>query len=390
MKQGWSQRTLGELTVNFDSQRVPVKELERKAGPYPYYGASGVVDHVHDYLFDGEYLLIAEDGENLRSRTTPIAFMARGKFWVNNHAHIVRGNDSADTRFLAYAIQNADISGYLTGSTIPKLSQGSLNRIGLSVPPLEEQREIASVLGALDDKIELNRRMNATLEAMAQAVFKEWFIDGAKEEWETMKVEDALTITKGVSYRSNELAESEVALVTLKSVNRGGGYRTDGLKPYIGKFKPQQIIRPGELVVAQTDVTQGAEVIGKPAIVIADEVQKTLVASLDLMILRPKLDYLDQFFFYLLFKTVDFQNHIYGYTSGTTVLHLSKQGLPCYEFPSPPRVVGERFAAVVKPLFERIALNIAESRTLAGLRDTLLPKLMRGEVRVKEFQSTGA
>jgi type I restriction enzyme S subunit len=87
MASEWRERMLGEVTQNFDAIRVPVRETERHEGPYPYYGASGVVDHVGKYLFDGEYLLVAEDGENLRTRNTPVAFLARGKFWVNNHAH---------------------------------------------------------------------------------------------------------------------------------------------------------------------------------------------------------------------------------------------------------------------------------------------------------------
>ena len=174
---GWQMFTLGELTDNFDALRIPVRQKERQPGPYPYYGASGIVDHVNGFLFDGQYLLIAEDGENLRTRTTPIAFLANGKFWVNNHAHIVRGNGNADTRFLMYALAGLDISGYLTGSTMPKLTQGTMNRIALLTPPLPEQRAIAHVLGTLDDKIELNRRMNETLEEMARALFKSWFAD---------------------------------------------------------------------------------------------------------------------------------------------------------------------------------------------------------------------
>ncbi|SRR6266545_3975485 len=177
MSREWRERPLGEVTVNFDALRVPVKEAERLRGQYPYYGASGVVDTVDGYLFDGDYLLIAEDGENLRTRTTPIAFMARGKFWVNNHAHVVQANGEADTRFLAYALSATNISAYLTGSTIPKLTQANLNRVMLSVPPLEEQRTIAKVLGALDDKIELNGRMSEALEGIARAIFKSWFVD---------------------------------------------------------------------------------------------------------------------------------------------------------------------------------------------------------------------
>jgi type I restriction enzyme S subunit len=168
----WPLRPLGELTENLDSVRVPVKESDRRTGPYPYYGASGIVDYVDSYLFDGEYLLVGEDGENLRTRTTPAAFLARGKFWVNNHAHIVRGNSEADTRFLMYALADTDISGYLTGSTMPKLTQGNMNRIPVPAPSLNQQRAIAEVLGTLDDKIELNRSMNDTLEAISWALFK--------------------------------------------------------------------------------------------------------------------------------------------------------------------------------------------------------------------------
>ena len=173
----WRECRLAELTENFDTLRTPVKEADRRRGPYPYYGASGVVDHVDSFLFDGEYLLIAEDGENLRTRRTLVAFLARGKFWVNNHAHVVRGNDQADTRFLMYALSAVDISAYLTGSTMPKLTQGNMNRIVLQAPPISEQRAIARILGALDDKIDLNRRMSETLEAMARALFKSWFVD---------------------------------------------------------------------------------------------------------------------------------------------------------------------------------------------------------------------
>ena len=102
---GWEYYSLSDLTDNFDSIRVPVKEADRKKGQYPYYGASGIIDMVDGYLFEGEYLLVAEDGENLRSRKTPIAFIAKGKFWVNNHAHIVRGNKKGNTRFLMYALK---------------------------------------------------------------------------------------------------------------------------------------------------------------------------------------------------------------------------------------------------------------------------------------------
>lgn len=148
----WVIKTLGELTINLDSYRKPVNGPDRVPGPYPYYGASGIVDWVDNYLLDGEYLLIAEDGENLKSRQLPIAFMAKGKIWVNNHAHIVKGNSLALTKFLCYALVRADISAFLTGAVMPKLTQANLNRIPILIPPLEEQEKIVAVLSALDSK----------------------------------------------------------------------------------------------------------------------------------------------------------------------------------------------------------------------------------------------
>ena len=170
-------RPLEELVIIHDADRKPVKKGDRKEGVYPYYGASGITDYVDDFIFDGDYVLLSEDGDNLRTRNTPIAFMARGKFWVNNHAHILKGKNGNNTDFICYALQVADVNSYISGSTRPKITQRDMKNIPVYCPPLAEQKAIAHILGSLDDKIELNRQMNDTLEAMAQALFKSWFVD---------------------------------------------------------------------------------------------------------------------------------------------------------------------------------------------------------------------
>jgi type I restriction enzyme S subunit len=139
----WDQKELGEIVNNEDSKRIPVKLADRKKmqGEFPYYGASGIIDYVDDYLFEGESLLIAEDGANLISRTTPIAFIANGKYWVNNHAHVLRFSGLADLFYLEYFFKFIDLSPYLTGSAQPKLNQKNLNRIPILLPPLNLQVE---------------------------------------------------------------------------------------------------------------------------------------------------------------------------------------------------------------------------------------------------------
>lgn len=156
-----------EITINFDKKRIPLSAAQRKKrhGIYRYYGAQGVIDYIDDYIFDGTFLLIAEDGENLKSQKQNIAQIATGKFWVNNHAHIVQGTELCDTRFLCYLLNSMDLSGYVTGSAQPKLSQKSLNAVMLSIPDISIQRKIVDYLYTLDKKIKNNIDINENLSA---------------------------------------------------------------------------------------------------------------------------------------------------------------------------------------------------------------------------------
>ena len=269
--------------------------------------------------------------------------------------------DKTDNLFVYYLARDPSLRTFaihsMQGSTgRQRVDANSLGLFEFALPPIEEQRRIAHILGALDDKIELNRQMNETLEAMARAIFKSWFIDfdpvKAKMErqkpigldtetaalfpsafqdsllgkipkgWAVEKIGNLVEIVKGRSYRSTELTESDVALVSIKSIRRGGGYLPDNLRPYTGKYNPEQVITPGELVIAYTDLTQEAEIPGKPAIVRGDEKYQTLVPSLHLRIIRPLESTVSVRFLYCLFRERHFQSHIYGYADGTTVLQL--------------------------------------------------------------------
>lgn len=156
-----------EITINFDKRRIPLSSLERekRSGIYRYYGAQGVIDYVDDYIFDGKYLLIAEDGENLKSKKMPIAQIVNGKFWVNNHAHIVKCNENCLLEYLCFLINSRDISGYITGSAQPKLSQSNLNAMEFELPDINSQKRILSVLLPLEEKIEINNAINNNLAA---------------------------------------------------------------------------------------------------------------------------------------------------------------------------------------------------------------------------------
>lgn len=151
----WEDRTLGEVVNFFNGKRVPLSSSERqkRQGDYRYFGASGVIDHVDDYIFDGEYILIGEDGANILTRSSPLAFLVTGKFWLNNHAHIFRSKNG-NNFFLASYLETLNYEQYNTGTAQPKLNLKNLKEIPVVNPVLEEQTKIANFLTAIDQKID--------------------------------------------------------------------------------------------------------------------------------------------------------------------------------------------------------------------------------------------
>jgi type I restriction enzyme, S subunit len=143
-------KTLGEVAENLDALRKPVTSGLREVGKIPYYGASGIVDYVKYYIFDGDYLLVSEDGANLVARNTPIAFSISGKSWVNNHAHVLKFNTYAERRFVEYYLNSIDLTPYISGAAQPKLNQKNLNGIKIPNPSPFEKEKIVAILDKFD------------------------------------------------------------------------------------------------------------------------------------------------------------------------------------------------------------------------------------------------
>lgn len=406
MSSEWAYAKLGDLTINLDTKRKPVKEADRKAGPYPYYGASGVVDYVDGYIFDGEHLLIAEDGENLRTRQTPIAFRACGKFWVNNHAHIVVGNGRASTRYLEYAVLGSDITSYLTGAVMPKLTQGNLNRIEVPCPPRAVQDAIVAVLGNLDDRITLLRETNATLEAIARALFKSWFVDfdpvRAKAEGRQPEGMDATT----AALFPDSFEESE-----LGSVPKGWTVRSlDSIADYLNglalqKFPPSEDSWLPVIKIAQLRKgdTVGADRAGrniKPEYVIQNgDVLFSWSGSLEVVIWCGGEGALNQHLFKVTsaeypkwFYYLWTRQHLPAFqqiaaSKATTMGHIQRKHLTEAQVVVPPEEVIQVLGAQIEPLMERWLANAEQAQSLTQLRDTLLPRLISGQLRLPEAEA---
>jgi type I restriction enzyme S subunit len=299
------------------------------------------------------------------------------------------GEGVLDAGYLSYYLGHSEVQDWIErhaiGATMPNLNTDILGALPVVVPPLVEQRAIASILGSLDDKIELNRRMSSTLDEIAQTIFASWFLHG---DWSvcsptgtSVRLGELVEMVKGRSYTSAELAPSDTALVTLKSFARHGGYRADGLKPYVGGFKTEQVIQPGEIAVALTDLTQAADVVGSPVIVLPSARYRRLVASLDTAVVRPLGDFPTSFVYFVM-RTRAFKKHAVAHTTGTTVLHLNQQHLLEFLLGAVGQEEAERFASIADPILSRIRLCEVQSSTLAELRQTLLPGLISGQLSV--------
>ena len=165
---GWVERRLAELAENMDSRRVPITKGQRKAGPYPYYGASGVVDHVADYIFDGDALLISEDGANLLARSTPIAFSVSGRYWVNNHAHVLCFDDLDTQRYVEYYFESISVAEFVRGAAQPKLTQKALNAILVPLPSSVGERK--AIVAELDSVSAESQRLSRLYEQRQAAL----------------------------------------------------------------------------------------------------------------------------------------------------------------------------------------------------------------------------
>ncbi|MBX9597355.1 MAG: restriction endonuclease subunit S [Burkholderiales bacterium] len=368
---GWVVKKLGDVVDCFDKLRSPLSSIQRAKihGIYPYYGAQGIIDYIDDYIFDGQYILIAEDGENLRSRKQPIANIAKGRFWVNNHAHVLRNNKNSNFGFIYYYLNFVNLSAFITGAVQPKLNQENLFKIPFLCPSIKEQKEIATILSSLDDKIELNQQINKKLEEMAQAIFKEWFIDSDYKKFPISKFIDFNPSYK--LSRSNEVAYLEMANVDTNSYRAvNWSYRKSGAG---AKFKN------GDTLFAR--ITPCLE-NGKTCFVdfLADD--EVAYGSTEYIVMRSK-DQFHPFLSYLIAKNKDFRNYAINTMTGTSGRQRAQADkLAHFEI----RLPANEIITEINNQFESITSKLKNTSEqidfLINIRDTLLPKLISGDVNI--------
>ncbi len=382
---------LSDLCEILDAKRKPLSALQRakKQGIYPYYGAQGIIDHLDEYLLDGEYLLVAEDGANLETRNQPIANIAKGKIWVNNHAHVLGSNGICPLNLLGFILNSMNISPYVTGCAQPKLNQENLRNIEIELPSHIDR--IASILSSLDRKIELNNKINADLEEMAQAIFKNWFVDFEPfkdgkfvnselgmipEGWKVGRLDEIADVVGGSTpskAKPEYYTQKGIAWLTPKDLsNHPAVYSSrgeiditeEGYNSTSTKLMPKGTVlftsrAPiGYISIAQDDIC-------------TNQGFKSLV---------PKKAGTCFLYCFLKYVTPEIENK----STGSTFKEASGALMKSLQVIIPEQKVFEDFESIALPLFTRIESLEKESSRLSLLRDTLLPRLMSGEIEVPE------
>lgn len=171
----WEERKLNEVAIFYNGQRIPIDSSLRKQGEYPYYGATGIIDYVEDYIFDGEFVLLAEDGANITMRNSPIAYLTQGKFWLNNHAHIMAMRDGSNN-FLVQLLEKQNYEKYNSGTAQPKLNSQVVKSLNFLFPTKEEQQKIGVFFKQLDSTITLHQRKLELLKEQKKGFLQKMFV----------------------------------------------------------------------------------------------------------------------------------------------------------------------------------------------------------------------
>ncbi|MEN8365266.1 restriction endonuclease subunit S [Acinetobacter nosocomialis] len=216
-------KKLGDVADFLDSRRKPVKECDRIIGPYPYYGANGLQGWINDFLFDENLILLAEDGGHFDNPDRGVAYKISGKTWVNNHAHVIKPKEGVDLDYLCRVLENYDLTPWITGTTRGKLTKGGASEILIPLPPLSEQRRIASILDQADELRQKRQQAIEKLDQLLQATFIDMFGDPASNPkgWNLGKLGDVIHSAKDGPHVSPNYSETGIPFLSTRHVRAG-------------------------------------------------------------------------------------------------------------------------------------------------------------------------
>ena len=307
--------------------------------------------------------------------------------------------------FLYYLLK-ANISSLInkeSGTVFGSVNKNDIESFEVKIPKeIKEQHKILAILKNIDEKIRISKEINHNLEQSIKLLYKSFFEDFTPflnekfvdselglipHSWQVVELGSFINVFNGYSYKGNELQESNFAMMTIKNFNRDGSFRVDGFKEivYSEKIKNHHFLNENDVLISCTDVTQDADIIGNCILLPNKQHYDEIIMSMDLVKIESKIPQINNFLLASILRSYSFKTHILGYVNGTTVLHLDKKGISKFKLALPKDLdILTEFGKCLEPFYNLIAINLDEIEKLSKLRDTLLPKLMRGDIDVSE------
>jgi type I restriction enzyme S subunit len=385
----WDIVKLGDVCEVYDNKRIPLSEEQRKdiKGTYPYCGANGIIDYINKYIFDGEYVLLAEDGGYWGSFQQS-AYLMSGKFWVNNHAHILKAIEGkAVNKFLVEVLNFLDLTPFITGSTRGKLNQLRMRFIIAPLPPFEEQKRIALILSSVDEAIqktaeiiqkaqELKKGLMQQLltKGIGHTKFKQTEIGEIPVEWLLDNFSSVCRIID-CKHRTPKYAETGYPIVRPSDVKSGhlslGNCKLTSYEEFLdltSKYAPKRgdviFSRNASFGIASYVATDEKFATGQDVVVITSDVNSTL------------------FYFYVLDSQI-IANQLRRLSTGSTFRRINLEEIRKFRVPVPPKEEQERIASVLSEIDEKIEKEKQRKEQLEKLKKGLMQDLLTGKVRVK-------
>jgi type I restriction enzyme S subunit len=371
----WKEYKLGEIVeLNYGKG---LTENKRMSGNVPVYSSAGITGWHNEPLVNSEGLIIGRKG------TIGKVYYSNAPFFCIDTAYYILPNEERyDLKFLFYKLKTLGLEDLNEDSAVPGLNRETVYSQDISLPGLPEQKAIASILSCLDDKIDLLHRQNATLEKMAETLFRQWFVERrpepvegkAKEEWEERTLDDILTVKGGSTPSTSEPTywNGTIHWASPRDITNLNGiylFDTERKITELGLSKISSGLLPKGTLLMSSRAPVGVLAFSEVPVAI----NQGYIAILD------NKGYSKEFIYIWLKVNIDL---VHSFSNGSTFMEISKSAFKTLQLQIPPRQLLNDFQVLIKPLFEKIKSNQTQIRTLTALRDTLLPKLMSGEIRV--------
>ena len=344
-----SYKKLSEVCEILDSRRIPITASERRAGPYPYYGANGIQDYVDNFIFDDELVLLAEDGGNFGSKDRPIAYRVSGKCWVNNHAHVLKPLSEIDVDYLCYSLMFYDTSKFVNGATRQKLTQAAMRQMSIPIRSLSEQKEIVCKIKSLGNIMALRKSQLKKLDCLASSRFIEMFGDPVKNPkgWEIHSLSDYIEfLTSGSRGWSQYFSDTGAYFITIKNV-KGGKIIFDDV---------QFVSPPNNAEAVRTKIQEGDLLIsitadlGRTAVVSREVAEYGGYINQHLSCIRLNRNYLEPFFVANFLESDAGKRQFAAKNQNAVKAGLNFNSIRSLRIPVPPLSLQRDFIAFIEEL----------------------------------------